>query len=94
MVTTHAWIAYASKWDVLVGYVHDDVVDTSASRWGAMDDFPTVALAPEIVKRQGFLALGDEMDNLLEEVAFEGYDWEYGSKYLFGHDGRCERWIV
>lgn len=85
MVGTHAGVAHSTEGDVLIGDVHDGVVDAGSARGGVAQDVPAVGLTAKVVEGQGLLAAGDVAHHLA--LLLEGEDGEDGAKDLVGEDG-------
>lgn len=82
MVAAHARVAHTAEGYVLIGNVHDGVVDTGTARGGVADDVPSVGLAAKVVKGQRLLAVGDVAGNVLYII--KGENGEYGAEDFLG----------
>ena len=87
MIAPHATAPFATKWQMMIGYVYNGVVDAHATRLGVINHVTSTLVACcEVVQSQGCGVRVDVLDTIVDVV--EGNDGQYGTKNFVGEQWR------
>ena len=92
VVATHTRVTHATKGEILVGNMHDDIVDTSTTRRRVANHTLSITLLSKDIERQRLLSAIYELDSLV--YALDVYHRQHRAKYLLTHHSIFDRYII